>query len=59
MKTMLRVLKRLDRDERGMETMQAVIVFGVAAVVLAILYKMREPITNWVKQALLDIGITA
>ena len=38
--------------------MQAVIVFGVAAVVLALLYKMRDPIINWVKQKLGDLGIT-
>ncbi len=58
MKTIGKLLDRLDRDERGMETMQAVIVFGVAAVVLALLYKMRDPIINWVKQKLGDLGIT-
>ena len=30
-------LRRLDRDENGMETMQAVIIFGAAAIVLALL----------------------
>lgn len=58
MSKLVKLLRRLDRDERGMETMQAVIVFGVAAIVLALLYKMREPIITWVKTQLADLGIT-
>jgi len=50
-------LRRLDRDESGMETMQAVIIFGVAAVVLALLYKMGNTIRPWVVQKLQALGI--
>ena len=50
-------LRRLDRDESGMETMQAVIIFGAAAIVLALLYKLREPIMDWVKEKLQEFGI--
>lgn len=52
-------LRRLDRDENGMETMQAVIIFGAAAIVLALLYKLRDPIMSWVKEKLSDFGISA
>lgn len=51
-------LRRLDRDERGMETMQAVIIFGAAAIVLALLYKLRTPIMSWVNQQLQGFGIS-
>jgi len=57
MSNIVNLLRRLDRDEEGMETMQAVIIFGVAAVVLALLYKMREPIKNWVNTNLQALGI--
>lgn len=57
MSKVISLLRRLDRDEEGMETMQAVIIFGVAAVVLALLYKMRTPISTWVNQKLQALGI--
>jgi hypothetical protein len=51
-------MRRLDRDERGMETMQAVIIFGAAAIVLALLYKLRTPIMSWVNTQLQGFGIS-
>lgn len=58
MSVLRNALRRLDRDERGMETMQAVIIFGAAAIVLALLYKLRTPIMNWVNQQLQGFGIS-
>ncbi len=52
-------LRRLDRDENGMETMQAVIIFGAAAIVLALLYKVRTPVMDWVKKELKTFGVKA
>ena len=40
-----------------METMQAVIIFGADAIVLALLYKLREPIMDWVKEKLKEFRI--
>jgi len=57
MSVLRNALRRLDRDERGMETMQAVIIFGAAAIVLALLYKLRTPIMSWVNQKLQGFGI--
>jgi len=58
MSNVMNLLRRLDRDEEGMETMQAVIIFGVAAVVLALLYKMRTPLESWVNTGLSALGVT-
>jgi len=52
-------IRRLNQSEEGMETMQAVIVFGVAAVVLAFLYKLGYVIRPWVVQKMSDLGIAA
>jgi hypothetical protein len=52
MSSFLKAFRRLDRDESGMETMQAVIIFGVAAVVLAALYNMKDKIFEWVQNQL-------
>jgi hypothetical protein len=57
MSQLKKILKRLDRDESGMETMQAVIIFGVAAVVLAVMYNMKNQILDWVKDKLGKMGI--
>lgn len=59
MSVIRQTLRRLDRDEDGMETMQAVIIFGAAAIVLALLYKMRTPIMDWVNKQLKGFGISA
>lgn len=58
MSVLRQALRRLDRDENGMETMQAVIIFGAAAIVLALLYKLRTPIMSWVNQQLSGFGIS-
>jgi len=58
MSNVMNLLRRLHRDEEGMETMQAVIIFGVAAVVLALLYKMRTPLESWVNTGLGELGVT-
>lgn len=42
-------LRRLHRDENGMEAMQAVIIVGVAAVVLALIFNYRNTLMNKVK----------
>ncbi len=52
MSSFLKAFRRLDRDESGMETMQAVIIFGVAAVVLAVMYNMKDRIFEWVDEQL-------
>ena len=52
-------LRRLDRDENGMETMQAVIIFGAAAIVLALLYNLKDPVIDWVKEKLGEFEIDA
>ncbi|MCE9603758.1 MAG: hypothetical protein K8U03_02525 [Planctomycetia bacterium] len=58
MSNVIKMLRRLDQDEDGMETMQAVIIFGVAAVVLAVMYKMKDQIFTWVREKLGEMGIT-
>jgi Flp pilus assembly pilin Flp len=57
MSTFMQTVRRLNRDESGMETMQAVIIFGVAAAVLAIMYRMKDAIIDWVKEQLTALGI--
>ena len=42
-------LRRLHKDENGMEAMQAVIIVGVAAVVLALIFNYRNTLMNKVK----------
>jgi hypothetical protein len=42
-------LRRLHRDEAGMEAMQAVIIVGVAAVILALIYNYKGALMSKVK----------
>lgn len=42
-------LRRLHKDENGMEAMQAVIIVGVAAVVLALIFNYRNTLMTKVK----------
>jgi len=58
MSSLKKALADLHQDDKGMETLQVVIIFGVAALVLALLYKAKDPIWNWVKDALSGLGIS-
>jgi hypothetical protein len=51
-------LRRLNREEAGMETMQAVIIFGVAALVLVMLFNLKDKIFEYVDISLNTLGIT-
>ena len=42
-------LRRLHKDENGMEAMQAVIIVGVAAVVLALIFNYRTTLMKKVE----------
>ena len=42
-----RRIKSLNRDERGLETLQVVLIIAVAAVVLAVVLALFPGIKNW------------
>ncbi len=58
MKSPKNLLVELHQDDEGMETLQVVIIFGVAAIILSTLYIARTKIWGWVSDSLTKLGIT-
>lgn len=51
MKTLSAIRQQIanfDRDERGMETLQVVLIIAIAAIILALIVKQWEGIRTWV-----------
>ena len=52
---MRRRLRRFHRDDRGIETLQAVMIIAVAALILALVKLFWFDVKNWVALMLADI----
>ena len=59
MKTTLTNLKQriaaFDQDERGMETLQTVLIVAVAAMILALIVSQWDTISGWVVDAINEV----
>lgn len=48
-------LKRFHKDERGLETLQVVLIVAIAAIILALLKAFWTPISTFFKNNILNI----
>jgi hypothetical protein len=52
---MLKTLRRIHRDEQGLETLQVVMIIAIAALILAILKAYWPQIRSWFEQLVNNI----
>ena len=50
--TIKRQIRSFDQDERGMETLQTVLIIAVAAMILALVVSQWDTISDWVVNAI-------
>jgi hypothetical protein len=48
---MLKSLRRIHEDERGMESLQTIVIMAVAALILVVVVKLWPNIKNWFTSA--------
>lgn len=48
-------IAKFDKDERGMETLQTVLIVAVAAMILALIVSQWDTISSWVVDAINEV----